>query len=190
MKLVALFALLAAACSSDPEEPAEMMIAGACNGIVRTEHATSAQHVDMGSTIEWTNNPPTGGDHYPLWAAWDLSYSELPRGNYVHNLEHGGIVLLYHCDPACPDVVDQLLEVARNMDTDPACDAPITKRVIVTGDPLLPAGVQVAAVAWNHAYTASCFDGYVAKFAAQYYGQGTEATCANGANLGGTPIEP
>jgi hypothetical protein len=30
---------------------------------------------------------------------------------YVHNLEHGGIVLLYRCDNPCPDLVKALREL-------------------------------------------------------------------------------
>jgi len=167
-----------------------MPVGGSCGGLLTIEKGTGADHVDQGSTIEWTNNPPASGPHFPLWAAWDRTYTELPRGNYVHNAEHGGVILLYHCDGGCPDVVDALVGVARAMAPDTACGAPITKRVIVTGDPLLPAGVQVAAVAWNHAYTASCFDDYVAQFAAEHYGEGPEDTCANGAGLGGSAITP
>ena len=63
-----------------------------------------------------------------------------------------------------------------------------TKSTKVTTVP--PEGVQVAAAAWNHAYTASCFDDYVAQFAAEHYGQGPENLCGDGANMGGTPIEP
>jgi hypothetical protein len=83
-----------------------------------------------------------------------------------------------------------LLSVARAMPADPGCVAPVTKRVIVTGDSLLPPGVQVAAVAWNHAYTASCFDDYVATFAAEHYAMAPEDLCASGASLGGTLIGP
>jgi len=62
--------------------------------------------------------------------------------------------------------------------------------VIITSDPLLPPGVQVAAVAWDYAYTASCFDPYVGKFAKDHYAHAPENTCGDGATFGGTPIEP
>lgn len=163
---------------------------GACDGEVTVETNTAGEHVPVDSTIEWTNNPPTSGPHFPIWAAWDRQYTELPRGHWVHNAEHGGVVLLYHCDPVCPEVVDALLAVARAMPADPMCGGSITKRVIVTGDRALPAGVQVAAVAWNHAYTASCYDDYIATFAADNYGNAPEDFCSDGANLGGTSIGP
>ena len=86
-------------------------------------------------------------------------------------------MLLYRCDDGCPDVVAQLLDVARRMPSDSACAAPVTKRVIVTSDPLLPDGVQVAAVSWNHVYTAACYDPIVETFANEHYGQAPEDFC-------------
>lgn len=182
--------VIASACSSTSEPSSTITSVGACDGTLTIERDTSQEHVAMGSTIAWTNNPPTSGPHYDLWAAWDRQYAELPRGNYVHNAEHGGIILLYHCDPACPEVVDALLAVARGMPADPMCAAPVTKRVLVTADPLLPAGIQVGAIAWNHAYTATCYDDYVATFASDHYAKAPENLCVSGANLGGTLIGP
>jgi hypothetical protein len=189
--LLVIAVLAIAACSGD-DAPTKRTtpVGGACDGTVTTESDTSSPHVPASTQIEWTNNPPTSGPHFDIWAAWDRQYAELPRGNYVHNAEHGGVILLYHCDPACPYVLEALLGVARAMPADPLCTAPVAKRVIVTADPLLPPGVQVAAVAWNHAYTAACFDDHVATFAAEHYAQAPENLCANGATLGGTPIDP
>jgi hypothetical protein len=180
--------LLLVACSDDPAKMQTMV--GACDGTLVVESDTSGEHVDTGTPIEWTNNPPTSGPHYPAWAAWDREYTALPRGYYVHNAEHGGIILLYRCDAGCPDVVAQLLDVARTMPADASCASPITKRVIVTADPDLPDGVQVAAVAWNHAYTASCFDPYVETFAREHYAKAPEDFSSEGIGLGGVPITP
>ena len=114
----------------------------------------------------------------------------LPRGYYVHNLEHGAIVFLYNCPAGCPDVVAQLDDIARAFPSDSTCEAPVRSRVLVTSDPLLPDGVQVAAVAWNVLYTASCFDPYVNQFAARHYNHGPEDLCSDGANFGGTFLDP
>ncbi|HEY5948616.1 MAG TPA: DUF3105 domain-containing protein [Kofleriaceae bacterium] len=183
-------ALSLAACTDDPPASGKTQVAvGACNGMLTVEHNVTAPHVDTGTDITWSNNPPTSGPHFPTWAAWDRQYPTLDRGYYVHNAEHGGIMLLYRCDAGCPDVVDQLLAAARNMAADAMCTSPITKRVIVAPDPLLPDDVQVAAVAWNHAYTASCYDAYVETFARDNYAKAPENFCNEGANVsGGTPI--
>lgn len=163
---------------------------GGCDGALTVEASAPSPHVPVGSLVDWTNDPPTTGPHYPLWAAWDQHYTALPRGHYVHNAEHGGVILLYRCDAGCPDVVEALLATARGMPADAACAAPVTKRVIVTSDPLLPDGVQVAAVAWQHAYTASCVDPYLDTFVRDHYANAPEDLCVAGANLGGTPLAP
>lgn len=149
-------------------------------------------HMPVGTQIEWSTNPPVTGMHYPIWAAWDRDYATLERGYYVHNLEHGGIVFLYNCpqDGGCPDVVAQLDDVARGFSTDDACEAPVRNRMVVTADPLLPEGVQVAAAAWGVMYTASCFDPYVLTFARGHYNHAPEDLCNDGANLGGTFLDP
>jgi hypothetical protein len=188
MRALFVVPLLVACGDSAPSK--ETTSVGPCDGTLTIERDTSGEHVDTGTAIEWTNNPPTSGAHFPAWAAWDREYAALARGYYVHNAEHGGIILLYRCDAGCPDVVAQLLTAARNMAPDSSCASPITKRVIVAPDPALPDGVQVAAVAWNHAYTASCYDAYVETFAREHYAKAPEDFCFDGINLGGTRIGP
>jgi hypothetical protein len=165
-------------------------LVGACDGVVRTIEARGGTHVPSGFDIEFSTNPPATGAHYPQWAGWDRSYENLNRGNWLHNAEHGGVILLWNCPDGCQDVVDQLLDIARNANPDPSCTAPITKRVIVARDLLLPETVQVAAVAWNAYYTASCFDPYVATFMRERYRRAPEDTCADGVPFGGVRIEP
>jgi hypothetical protein len=96
-------------------------------------------HVEQDSEIEWTNNPPHSGDHYPTWATWGEHDTPVPRGNWVHNLEHGGIVLLHNCPEPC----DAELEVLREV-----LGARPDSRVLMTPDPLLD-GPRFAAVSWT-----------------------------------------
>lgn len=178
-------ALALAACSDEDPPPREPL---ACDGAVETVTGQPGLHVAVGAPIEWTTNPPATGTHYGAWARWGVHYAQLQRGFWMHNAEHGGVVLLYNCPAGCPEVVEALLEVARAVPVDGACVAPVRNRIVVAADPLLPAEVQVAAVAWNHTYTASCFDPYVATFVARHYGNGPEDVCADGVNLGGEVI--
>ena len=56
-----------------------------------------------------TSNPPTSGPHAPTSARPGI-YGEdnsVPKENFVHNLEHAGVVLLYNCTN-CDDVVKKL----------------------------------------------------------------------------------
>lgn len=182
MTRLALFAVLAAACGDQDMPPL------ACDGVVRSVHGEPALHVPAGSSIQWSTNPPATGEHYPIWAKWDEHYTSLQRGYWVHNAEHGGIILLYRCPEDCPDVVGALLDVARSVAPDDACAAPVKNRVIVVADPLLPPDVQVAAAGWDAIYTASCFDAYIGTFAADRYNKGPEDTCLDGVAFGGTPL--
>jgi hypothetical protein len=51
--------------------------------------------------------PPTSGQHWGnTWADWEMYDDPIPPEVFVHNLEHGGIVLLYRCDAPCPIVAD------------------------------------------------------------------------------------
>jgi hypothetical protein len=67
-------------------------------------------HVQQGTPITYEEYPPTSGSHWPVWAKWGVYTEPIPEEVLVHNLEHGGIVLLYNCPTPCPDVVRQLEE--------------------------------------------------------------------------------
>ena len=69
------------------------------------------QHVPEGTGATYGHQPPTSGQHWPRWAAWEFQAREVPPEVWVHNLEHGGIVILYRCDAPCPDLIQQLQEL-------------------------------------------------------------------------------
>ncbi len=199
LRLVALATLstvlFASACSEDKPR--------SCTGTVDTVAAEPVTHYPVGTKIEWSTNPPVTGSHWDNWAKWDRHYSSLARGFYVHNTEHGGVVLLYNCPDGCIDVVASMIEIVRNFPTDPQrpdppnpyanCVAPVRNRLLVAADPLLPPGVQVAAVAWTTSYTASCFNAdEVKSFVNANYEHGTEDVCVDGLldSVGGDFIVP
>lgn len=62
-------------------------------------------HVTIGSPLTYQNNPPASGVHFPTTAAYGVHRNTIDPGFWVHNLEHGAIVLLYRCDTDCEDVV-------------------------------------------------------------------------------------
>lgn len=100
------------------------------------------QHVEQDSVIEWASDPPHSGPHYPTWEAWGEHDEVVPRGNWVHNLEHGGIVLGYRCNDDCPDELAVLQQVvAMRPDL----------RILLTRDPFLP-GERFAALSWTWVY--------------------------------------
>ncbi len=142
-----------------------------------------ATHVAIGSSIQWNSNPPSSGPHYPIWAAYQAYATPVPRGYYVHDLEHGAIVFLYNCgDAGCPDVVAALQSASDAIPDDPLCTSlgeGVRVRTVITPDPLID--VPVAAAAWGWVYKAQCADlPTLRDFAMQHYGQGPEMLCNNG----------
>jgi len=182
--------LLVLAACSDPVGPRPLHYElGSC-GVVDIHDEVSGAHVPQGSLIEYPTNPPASGPHFPIWAAWDRSYSSLDRGFWMHNVEHGAIVLAHRCDEGCPDELAQLEDVVRALPTDALCTAPVRNRAIIVADPLLPDGIRFAAVAWGVTYTASCVDpDALQTFSDDFYARAPEDFCTNGASLGGTFIE-
>jgi hypothetical protein len=71
------------------------------------------QHISVGTPAKYGHYPPTSGPHWPRVASWGVHEEELPPEIWVHNLEHGGVVILYRCELPCPDLVRQLEEVYR-----------------------------------------------------------------------------
>jgi hypothetical protein len=140
-------------------------------------------HVPVGSSIQWNSNPPSSGPHFPFWAAYQAYTTPVPRGYYVHNEEHGGVVLLYQCgDASCPDVAAALQAVSDSLPDDPMClqaGEGVRVRTVISPDPLLD--VPVAAAAWGWVYRAQCVDlPTLEAFAREHYGQGPEVLCADG----------
>ena len=184
--LRSLFVVVAACASHNKPPPPDP-----CNGTVTEVPTVASPHVPEGSTPTWTSNPPTSGPHYPIWAEYDQDYVNLARGYWLHDLEHGAVVYAYRCDAGCPDVAAQLDAVVKALPTDSTCASPVKQRSLVVADPLLPDDNSVDAVAWGVYYTAAnaCADpATLESFYYDHAANGPEDTCADGAILGGTPI--
>ena len=175
------FVLAVAACGGGSSDP-DARPPGPCNDISVETTPGAGMHVAVGTPITWPTNPPSGGSHFPAWARWDATYDPgIERGFYVHNTEHGGVVLLFNCPTGCPAVVAGLEALQDALPQDPSCTPPIRARTIITADPALPAGVQVGASAWGALYTATCLDEpSLRAFVDGHYAAGPEDTCAQG----------
>jgi hypothetical protein len=60
--------------------------------------ANKSDHSDvptLATKPKWNSSPPTSGPHYGVPAVWDFYDEEVPLVQTVHNLEHGGVVILY-----------------------------------------------------------------------------------------------
>lgn len=163
---------------------------GSC-GVVDILDELPGIHVSQGTVIDFSTNtnPPASGEHFGIWAQYDRSYASLQRGFWLHNAEHGAIVLLYR-DPAATADITALEDVVRGYPTDPMCTAPVRNRALVVNDPDLPAEIPFAAVAWGVTYSATCVDpAALVQFQRDFYAEAPENFCDDGAGLGGTFIE-
>jgi hypothetical protein len=60
-----------------------------------------------GTSDRWNTDPPTNGPHYGIAGIFGIYEDELESARVVHNLEHGGVFILYGDD--VPDAtVDEL----------------------------------------------------------------------------------
>jgi hypothetical protein len=67
------------------------------------------QHVPDGSPITYRHYPPASGPHYPTAQPWGVNSRAVAEGYWVHNLEHGGVVLLYKCaGDECESIAGQI----------------------------------------------------------------------------------
>jgi hypothetical protein len=123
-------------------------------------------HVDIGMEIEWMHEPPHSGPHYPTWSSAGEKDEPVERGFWVHNLEHGWIVLLYNCPDGCDAELDALREV---LDARPDLD------ILLTPDPLL-GGSRFAALSWTwvHAFEQPVVDELLC-FVDQHYDHAPES---------------
>lgn len=188
--LFALFALTLSGCggaeTTAPSGPGTTTHPGApplpgeteCSVVERTGiEVPSAQHVPTCTDVTYATNPPSGGDHWPVWAAFKRYDKPVPREMYVHDLEHGVVALLYRCAGSCPDVEQALQRVL-----DGATDSCPKPRVLMTPDPDLE--TPIAAAAWGATYTATCIDeASLAGFVKENIAKGPEDVCAEGADV-------
>lgn len=158
----------------------------ACQPMMNNYPLQPGIHVPVGTVItSWNSNPPSSGEHYPIWGKWNHTNAAsvpLPRGYYVHNEEHGGVILLYNCPKGCPDEISAMQALMGDLPPDPLCTAPgVSTRTLITADPELPPGIRFAAAAWGFTYTADCFEVQSMRdFILAHYAHGPENTCADG----------
>jgi hypothetical protein len=111
------------------------------NNIVEQVLLETRIHIPLGESPHYEANPPVSGQHWgEAWARWQIHSREVPRGYWVHNLEHGGVVFLYH-----PDTGTQLVQKLTNVynaiplfspDPETYC-GPENRAVVLTPDHLL-----------------------------------------------------
>ncbi len=89
-----------------------------------------------GTSTLWNTSPPTSGPHYQTPAIWGAYTEPVNMAQLVHNLEHGGIYILYG-----PGVADATVAQLRSFYDDH------TRGTIIA--PLPSLGDQIALGAWT-----------------------------------------
>ena len=106
-------------------------------------------HINAPATVSYMHNPPTSGCHY------NLGYGDAPiqTGVYnqsvssefwVHNLEHGYIVVLYNCPNGCTTEFNQLHDWYKSLAATP--NFPYAKALVL---PFSGMDVPFAALSWD-----------------------------------------
>jgi hypothetical protein len=134
-------------------------------------------HVAPPTQITYNHNPPTSGCHY----SQGFGVAPIQNGVYdrpiqneywVHNLEHGYIVVLYNCPSGCAPQFAQLRQWYKGLQPD-ASQGVAYAKVIVLPDPTLP--VPFAAECWDWYYPIPVFSiAEVQKFYANHVGHPPE----------------
>ena len=137
------------------------------------EHEDEGQeHVEDGTDIQYTTQPPSSGNHYGSPADAGFYDSAIPEEQAVHNLEHGQIVVWYN-----PSASQETIDAIQSVVDDEA--------IALLGVPYdnLPSGSDVGFSAWAATQTCADFSNDVLdEFRAAYQGKGPE-------NVGIPPFE-
>uniref|UniRef100_A0A1B6GZR6 DUF3105 domain-containing protein n=1 Tax=Cuerna arida TaxID=1464854 RepID=A0A1B6GZR6_9HEMI len=96
-----------------------------------------ARHVCMKSKIPYNQPLPTFGPHRPAWAKYG-EYTYLPIQRFLHNMEHGGVIMLYHpCTH--PALVNKLKKIVKSC----------LYRHVITASRLVPRDRPLALMTWG-----------------------------------------
>jgi hypothetical protein len=121
-----------------------------------------------------------------VWAAFGVYEFPLPRGYWVHNLEHGAVVISYNCPDGCDADLQAAIAWFNGLPVDSSCQlqgAP-QPRALLLPDPLLD--VRFAASSWLHTLRADCFDEVAFdEFYESNVGHGLENVCSPGMDFRG-----
>src|SRR3954469_20155575 len=130
------------------------------------------EHVTSGQKVSYPSLPPTSGQHWPAPQApapWGVKTAVLPFEVTTHNLEHGGIVIMYSTEVST-DNVTFLRGVVRHLNT-----AGFGK-ILLEPWPDMPKDSKVILTAWNWILKLPTIDQTeIIKFTRAHHGSAGEA---------------
>lgn len=129
-------------------------------------------HVDLSVQPTYKAYPPASGEHYNVqgvapvaWQTVAPQSQPLVEAQYIHNLEHGGIAILYNCPSGsdCTTLQNQLENYVKNL-----CPLDPTFQEVKMIMTPYSKGMQkkVALVAWDYI---EFLDGYDQNAITQFY---------------------
>lgn len=114
-----------------------------CSDCEETVEVTSGTHTN--AAVDYGTGAPAGGPHNPCWSQWGVHTAPAAAERFVHNLEHGGIALLYNCADDCAEELAWIIDFTeRNTLT------------LATEYPSL--STRFAVTAWGYRWEADCLD--------------------------------
>lgn len=149
---------------ADVDEPVDVAGAltattacAACSGACTHEAWVYPNAYHEAGPIQYKETPPSGGTHDGCWWNWGASATPVPARNFVHNLEHGGLVLAYDCPDGCAADVAALQKAGEAS----------TRVWLLT--PYPGASARIVAMCWSHRLLLDCVDEAAISVFAQLY---------------------
>jgi len=125
---------------------------GTCQ--LQTFEALESSHVpELPEDYEYNSVPATSGLHNSQTTIWNLYDQPVPQINYVHNLEHGGLVIQYGSE--VPQAEVAALADWYQQDTRGVVVAPLSEEM-EEEDPAL--ADKIVANSWTHMMRCTTFD--------------------------------
>ena len=82
--------------SSSAKKVAAAMTKAGCTFRTVAAYVPKGEGVHVNSLTKkfpWNTDPPSNGQHYPIWAVWGFYTQPINPRQVVHNEEHGGVIL-------------------------------------------------------------------------------------------------
>jgi Protein of unknown function (DUF3105) len=175
--LVVALALNHAATVSNASRLAFQTYSGPTLGTPGVDEGTPT-HIDPSTQWTYKSYPPTNGPHYSVAGSAPVPWGtvdNLVEGQFVHNLEHGGIVILYNCPSGsdCTSLKNSLTNYVQNL----APNEPTFNEAKIVMTPY-SRGMQkkIALVAWKYIEFLDAYDqNAITQFYENHVDRGPEA---------------